>query len=363
MTIRVIETVSEFESQQSEWNQLAACSRSPLLRHEFFSACLGMDLRDRTPMIFVASEQGKITAIAPLERVHHAGVHRLQAIGRDLHEPYGFLFRSQDALREVMHAVRESRHPLLLSRVAAGQAEEQTLRDVSRLGDVLIGRDGGTSPYISLSDGFGAFNQRLSSTRRADLRRKRRRAERMGPVVVEAASPALDDVDAYMGRFLQLEASGWKGSAGSAILLSGKESFFRPYARTLAAQGKLRMFFLSIAGVDAAARMAIQHDNWLWELKIAYNESLHQCSPGMLLTYETIQHACKEGLAGLEFLGLVAAWNDFWGIQKRPHSTIRYYPRGFRSSRCIMSDAWMAAQRFRAGWKARGAKVPALAGA
>ena len=356
--ITIIKGLNEFHNLRLEWNRLSDCFRSPLLRHEFFSACLAMG-QTHSPMIFVSSDRAQVNAIAPLERVRQHGVSRLQSIGRTLHEPSGFLFRNPDALKEVLLAIRGSGYPLLLERVAEGEAEEKAVQDVVRIGDLLIRRDGGMSPYLSLRDGFEAFTQRLSSGRRADLRRKRRHAERIGPVEVHAVQPSADETDGYLDIFLQLEASGWKGRNGSAIInASGTENFFRGYASSLAAEGKLRLFFLHIDGTAAAGRLAIQHNNWLWELKIAYDEKLERCSPGMLLTYETIRCACDEGLDGIEFLGRVAAWNNFWGIQERPHSTIRYYPRGLRSGGSILSDAWLAAQQFRSARKVKKTTVP-----
>jgi CelD/BcsL family acetyltransferase involved in cellulose biosynthesis len=344
--LRIVETMDGFRSLREEWNNLAEYGRSPLLRHEFFEACLSSGLDRSAPAIFVSTEQGRVTAIAPLERVRQGGMSRLQTIGRRLNEPCGFLFSDEEALGDLLLAIRNAGHPFLLPRLAAGHAEANGLQRIKRLGDFLNTRDGGTSPYLPLRAGLADVERRLSTGRRADLRRKRRKAETLGPVAVRVLNPSVEEVDASLDAFFQLEASGWKGRSASAVLSSPeKETFFRLYGRSLAAEGKLRVFLLSIDGVNAAARIAIQHNDSLWELKIAYNEALHHCSPGMILTYETIRYACEEHLESVEFLGRVAPWNDFWGIEKRHHSTIRYYPRSLKGLWCIGSDALMLAAK------------------
>jgi CelD/BcsL family acetyltransferase involved in cellulose biosynthesis len=346
--LSLVDNIRDFQALRESWNRLADLSPSPLMRHEFFAACLAVSRPDRSPAIFVLSEHGQPSAIAPLERVRQAGASRLQPIGRDLHEPFGFLFRDRDALRNLLLAVRRTKHPLLLARIGADEAEEQVLQSIRRPGDLVIPRDGGASPYLALQGGFEGFERRLSSARRADLRRKQRRAERLGPVVARSLSPSLEDVDAALDAFFRIEASGWKSRSGSAILSSPeREGFFRTFGRSLASQGMLRMFFLSIGASNVAARMAIQHGNRLWELKIGFDENYGHCSPGMLLTYETIRYACAENLAAVEFLGRTAAWNDFWGVEERRHQTLRYYPRGQRSLLCLASDAFeMVRQRW-----------------
>ena len=338
--LQIVETTDEFQSLREEWNIIAESSPSPLMKHEFFSACLSVGYLGRIPSIFILRTEGRVTAIAPFERVRSHGVVRLNPIGRDLHEPSGLLFTDESALHELLNAIRATRYPFLLARIGTGQAEHQALRMVQRWGDMVLPSDGGTSPYLSLEAGSEGFERGLSAARKSDIRRKRRRAERIGRLAMRVVCPTTADVDSTLDAFFKLEASGWKGRAGSAIISTPeKNGFFRHYGRSLAANGQLRMFILSIGNRDVAARMAIQYRNRLWELKICYDENFKDCSPGLLLTYDTIRYACDNKIDTFEFMGRISDWNSFWGVRLRHHSTIRFYPRGIRGLLCIGSDA------------------------
>ncbi len=337
--LKLIDTWDEFQSLRAAWNHLADRQRSPLLRHEFFSAALSAS--QAAPAIYVLVKKGEPAAIAPFECVGSRGVSRYRSIGRDLHEPSQLLYSGLAPLEELLAELRQIGRPILLSRVPANGPETVALRSALGYGDFMHVSDGGTSPAVPLYGGFEEVLSRISSSRRADIRRKLRLAEKLGPVTMTAIAPEPDQVDVSLSAFLRLEASGWKGSCGSAILPNpARKRFFETYSSALAEDGRLRLFFLRIGDDTVAARLAIVHNDCLWELKIAYDETFHKVSPGTLLTLETIRYACDAGLQRLEFLGRVSDWNKWWGVELQNHSTIRFYPRSLASLACLAIDGF-----------------------
>ena len=151
---------------------------------------------------------------------------------------------------------------------------------------------------MPLAADFAEVEKRISADRRNNFRRLRQRAAGFGEVTFEAASPGVAELDGYLGEVFRIEGSGWKGRGGSAILSDpGKERFFRLYGHAAAERGMLRIYLLRIAGTTVAARFAIAHAGRLWDFKIGYDERWRACSPGILMTQETLRHAVQEGRA------------------------------------------------------------------
>jgi CelD/BcsL family acetyltransferase involved in cellulose biosynthesis len=159
------------------------------------------------------------------------------------------------------------------------------------------------------------------------LKRKRRRAEQIGPVRSETLAPTPDEARILLDAVMQVEASGWKGRSGSAMRFNRRVgAFFRRYAPLAAANGHLRVSLLHVGSHLAAADLSLEADRRLWQLKIGYDESLARCSPGLLLTHDTLAYAFSHRLEAFEFLGSAEAWQERWGAVPRQYASILGYP-------------------------------------
>jgi hypothetical protein len=123
----------------------------------------------------------------------------------------------------------------------------------------------------------------------ANLARRRRHLSRMLGTEVGTA----DRTDAELGeaikQFLHLEASGWKGRTGTALLCRpGHDRFFREMGQGFAEQG--RLMFLSLqAGTQVLAQSAaLMGGRGLFGFKKAYDETFARWSPGALLDLEVL---------------------------------------------------------------------------
>ena len=95
-------------------------------------------------------------------------------------------------------------------------------------------------------------------------------------------------------------------------------------------KGALRMCFLRIGDAVAAAQIAVTFGDRFWLLKIGYDEAFARCSPGTLLSLETIRYAAARGLRSYEFLGGPEPWTRMWTDQERPCVSLRVYPASLR---------------------------------
>jgi CelD/BcsL family acetyltransferase involved in cellulose biosynthesis len=126
----------------------------------------------------------------------------------------------------------------------------------------------------------------IGAHQRKQLRRQFRRLSEAGAVLFSSAiEPAA--VDAALADFFRLEASGWKGRAGTAA--SDHEPLGRFMAAAigaLAAEGRVAIDRILLDGRAIAATIVLRsgHSAWFW--KIAYDEALARYSPGVMLTAE-----------------------------------------------------------------------------
>jgi hypothetical protein len=136
------------------------------------------------------------------------------------------------------------------------------------------------------SDRAGYIERAMSSGRRKELRRQRRRLEEIAPVSFTSTSdPA--EVAAALQDFLVLEASGWKGVAGTAIVDDAAVKTFVQSAVTgLAAAGHARIDRMLLDGRAKAATVTLQSGDTAWCWKIAYCEGVARFSPGVQLVCE-----------------------------------------------------------------------------
>ncbi len=114
------------------------------------------------------------------------------------------------------------------------------------------------------------------------LRTMRRLGEAGGLLFDTATEPAA--VAAAYKDFLALEASGWKGQAGTAIACQNEiRDFVTSAVAALAIEGKVAIDRILLEGRAIAASVTLRSGECAWFWKIAYDESLAQCGPGAML--------------------------------------------------------------------------------
>jgi CelD/BcsL family acetyltransferase involved in cellulose biosynthesis len=348
MEVEIISDSSTFQKMRDEWNGLASNFHSPLLRHEWFAACIeAFSSKRHPPTIIAVRSGGRLRAAAPLVTMHLGLVPHMEILGAEVFgEPCGFLYDSQAALMTLFQAILERRRSLSLPRFKIEAQEARVLTTMLSTNWFSINRSGASSLRVPLKSTWKEFDASISPGRRSDLRRYRRRAEQYGNVECEVVCPNLETLHPHLQELFRIEASGWKGQSGSAILSSPSNfCFINHYARSAAELGILRLFFLRIGGVTIAARMAVEHSNRLWDLRVAYDEAWSKCAPGVLLTQETLRHAVGCGLEAYEFLGRAEAWERHWPCEEDQYVSMRAYPASAKGQISLLQDGGRLAAR------------------
>jgi hypothetical protein len=135
----------------------------------------------------------------------------------------------------------------------------------------------------STLDGKQYLERALSSGSRKKLRQHRRRLAAKGTLEFKiAADPA--GVCAALEQFLTLEAAGWKGRRGSALINNAADAAFaRAMVGELAQRGDAAIHGLTLDGAPVSMQIVLRAGPAAFTWKTAYDENWRDASPGMLL--------------------------------------------------------------------------------
>jgi hypothetical protein len=134
----------------------------------------------------------------------------------------------------------------------------------------------------------------LGARKLKELRRQRRRLADHGAVHFDVAR-APEEVSRALETFLTLEASGWKGKRGTALLQrAGDSRFVRTAAPMLAKAGACEIVSLHAGATPVAAAIVVRHQNRAFYFKIGIDETFAKFSPGVQLTLDLTRHLCAD---------------------------------------------------------------------
>jgi hypothetical protein len=147
-------------------------------------------------------------------------------------------------------------------------------------------------PVLSAGGALGGGE--LNGKRMSEFRRRRRRLEEAGKLDVQFHDGP-HDAGAWMYHFLELEASGWKGANGTAMVCNAHERrFFESLMRAAAVQGKVLVCGLMLDGRPIAMTVNLRTGGGIWGFKTAYDNEFARFSPGALCVSETAAYARRE---------------------------------------------------------------------
>jgi CelD/BcsL family acetyltransferase involved in cellulose biosynthesis len=342
-SLQVVTNLPEFRALKSSWNDLAIKFRNPLYLHEWFDDYLSAYGDESDLKVFVARDDGVVRAIAPLILDRSEGVAQLRILAHRVGETdNSFLYADDASLTTVCAGILHSGFPISLPGLGADANDLHALCQSSRTKGMLVVRPSAVAvASVRLDADWNAIKAKMTNKNRKFIRWAWRAAEREGPVKFEVVTPTEEDLDDHLRDVFRVEAAGWKGQGGSAILSDPKRKhFWQTFSQTAARLGLLRFFFLRIGNATAAVRMAAQYAGRLWDYKIGYDERWARYSPGILLTQETLRYAIEQRLEAFEFLGQAERWQHRWPIDLRYRSTVRFYPLSVGGSLALGQDTW-----------------------
>jgi CelD/BcsL family acetyltransferase involved in cellulose biosynthesis len=218
--------------------------------------------------------------------------------------PYGTLCTplldrdmAPDAAAQLLQAARNAgARALILREVALDGAAMKAFDEVLRQED-LRPRVLQSHLRASLDATRGAeelLREALGPKKLKELRRQRHRLAQYGAVRFEVACRP-EAVAAALETFLRLEASGWKGKRGTALMQDdGDASFIRRAAPALAANSQCEIVTLHADIMPVAAAIVLRHQDRAFYFKLGIDERFAKFSPGVQLTLELTRHLCAD---------------------------------------------------------------------
>ena len=203
---------------------------------------------------------------------------------------------SEAAVQLLQQARQAGAHALILRDVALEGAAMRAFRSG-------LQRDG-LEPLVLSShlracldasqDGDTLLRGALGGKKLKELRRQRRRLEEHGLVAFEVARTPRE-IGLALETFLQLEASGWKGRRGTALVQHvGDAAFIRRAVPALAETGQCEIISLRVGATQLAAGIVLRHQDRAFFFKLGIDERFARYSPGVQLACELTRYLCAD---------------------------------------------------------------------
>jgi CelD/BcsL family acetyltransferase involved in cellulose biosynthesis len=320
--IEWIETRERFLTLAQEWDRLADRQRTPFIRHAWLASW--WEAFGGTALLICALwRDGELTALFPLQ-ISGGRMEALANVHSPLFRPFA---RHEHDLETVIRAVLARPRDLI---VPALPADDPALK--------LLSASSATSRRISLvtphhsspiieTAGVENYSSRLSAKTRQELGRLRRKMMREHEVEFSLVErPA--DLEFELQRGLEVEASGWKGARGTAVLSSPATAmFYRLVAQSFHADDRVRLSSITLDGRVVAFDLCLLDHGRLYGLKLGYDEQYRRFGPGLVLQLAEIERCCELGLDAFELLGDAEEYKLRFSTSERRHYMLRSYTR------------------------------------
>ena len=220
------------------------------------------------------------------------------------------------------------------------------------------------SPLADCRGGFDAWRARAGSSV-AKYWKACRRQILEGPLEfsIVTGGPGLPGL---LDEMFALEAAGWKGREGTAILSNPRDAaFYRSLAFAAAEAGALRLALLREEGRLVAYEYCVVSAGTVLAMKVGYDENRRRLQPGHLVAVMNIRDACADpALEWYDMLGnglRIASYKQRFATDHRMIYRIRLFartPRGMLLYALYRAKPF--AKRLRSLLRSRSADQPRL---
>jgi CelD/BcsL family acetyltransferase involved in cellulose biosynthesis len=339
--VETIEDLQGLRGLGSDWNEAAPTQNvEPWQSFSWMEAAASSYCNNHSLRVITIRKEGLLTAVAPMvlkPSDQPLRPMRLDLVGgEELKEPNRFVSLEPSSLELLIDNLASERvYPIRLSRIPGDEDSLALIMAKFRKAGWITRTLRMPYPYLEL--GANPIKKSL----REDLRRARRKAEALGEVRSGVVSANTEkELLEQLERGLRIEASGWKGRNGTAIISNEfRKKFFERYACSAWREGSLRLRFLYVNEVAVAVQFAVESAKACWLLNIGYDEQYQHCSPGNLLLGDSIEEAARNGLVRYNLLGKNEPWIKHWTSTSRDSLVLAAYRPNVHGFRAMMSDA------------------------
>jgi CelD/BcsL family acetyltransferase involved in cellulose biosynthesis len=286
-------------SVAAEWRALARRAVEPNVFHEpaFALAAAAALAPDAGAVLVRSAERQRLIGLFPcwIEPRRYAIPLPLLAGWAHQYGPLGTPLVDAEALHPAVtafldHVADDPKLPKLLRlpyQVEDGPVATALVAAIARRGGRIARLEHHERALLApAQERAGYLDATLGPKRRKKLARQRRRFDETGGLQLSlAATPA--EAAAALADFFVLEASGWKGAAGTAAAQNDAvRRFMESAVAGLTALGQARVARLLHAGRPIAAAVLLTSGRGCWFWKIAHDEDARRASPGVQIVLD-----------------------------------------------------------------------------
>lgn len=295
---------------ETEWRQLAVRRGNGFLTPEWFRAWARHYGEQHTPFLPVLrGSEGVLRGLLPLALPRFGHPRACQIAGGNLGDrfhPVSEPGAEVEVAAAAGEALTEASEPWSVISLNHVQVDEPW---VEALGEAAGGRlstrrrIASPLPLIDIGNhqSWDAYLGTRSSNFRQQVRRFARRAAREGEVRIRRTESA-EELDADMRMFFHLHDKRFADRGGSSLSAERTRSFHREFAAAALEQGWLRLWFLELDGLPAAAWYGWRLGERYSYYNSGFDPAFAALSPGLVLISAVIESAFQEGAAEFDFL-------------------------------------------------------------
>jgi Acetyltransferase (GNAT) domain len=339
--VRVIAVsdLSILESHAGAWNQLALSMGAalPMVSHAWVASYFEHQLRPGEKWLcLLAYRDDKLLGVLPLLIIPHSiwGIRspRLRMPGNydtvsvdavlsesDPEKVFGYLLF---ALRKAFPSFQSLEFSLLPEKSA-------TLALSGRMAKYffVVSESAGFGNYIRIDGTYEKFLDDLSHNFRRNLKKNSKKIEQLPNLATDFHGGGELEC-CHLATFLDIEASGWKGKAGTSIRQSPSlKAFYEALDKRLRKLGWLEYHFLRSGDKAIAGHLAVRFGRTLVLTKIGYDEAYAQGAPGNYLFDKNLRRAFERHDTDLIDCLSDEPWHHNWNACRRPYYNLYLYPR------------------------------------
>ncbi|MEZ0490915.1 GNAT family N-acetyltransferase [Kineococcus sp. TBRC 1896] len=318
------------EELEREWDDLAAtCAASPFQRPGWFRAWLQAFGAERTLDLLAVRRDGALVAVLPLVN----GALGAKAPVNDETPLLAPVALDTAAASSLGRRLAGAAHAVDLRFLPVGEHERALVTAARASTGTVVRELVRSSPYVAVDGSWDEhLHQAVSPSRRRNLRRAERRLRERADLRLEVHDGSRD-LDRLLHEGFGLEAQGWKGREGTAVVSRPRTAaFYWALARWAAQQGVLRLQFLRLDDRPIAFSFTLEQGGSAYGVKTTYAEDLRSFGPGVLLTHWLLADAFERpGLRSFEMLGEPDPYKLEFASGVREQVRVRVYDGSVRS--------------------------------
>jgi len=328
METTIYTETSAFEVLGQEWDELLERAVRPpfFMRYSYQRTWWQYLGNDDLVLIAMRNEEGQLLGLAPLYgSTNAAGQRELSFVGCVDISDYLDLLVDRDYVEPVHQALLDclgspggpAWDKLYLCSLAQNSITHTRLAEAAQArGWQVSVTQQDVCPVITLPDSWDDYLSGIDKKQRHEIRRKIRKIEREAKVNWYAIDSEARLVEA-MEEFIDLHQKSTqdKEDFWSDDLIE----FFKVVAIELAQAGWLKLYFIEVDGVRAAAMLCFDYNGEFLLYNSGYDpEQFAHLSPGNVLTSYTIQDAIRLGRQRYDFLRGDEVYKFRFGAEAEP---------------------------------------------